>query len=282
MKFALDAGLFAYQSWEETFELYAKAGITYVELSQRIGFIFHEVTEADLKRVGKLIEQNGLKLAGMIPMVPLASPLEEERHTAVDDWKRFISVSAELGAKDIFAEMTGNAQYKKETALCTRAFQRSIDALIPVLEDADMQASFEPHPGDFLEDNKTAVDMIREIGHPRVGYLFCMPHSFLMGTEPAPEMVAYAGKSITHTHIADTHPASRIIAPPEVGAHEHMLPGWGEVDFPAIIEALRKVDYEGFVSAPLFSHADRDPKVPLNVAIEMKNYAVSELGVSAD
>jgi len=176
--------------------------------------------------------------------------------------------------------MTGNPNYRKETDLSMRAFKRSIDALAPVLDDADIHASFEPHPGDFLENHKSAVDMIRDIGHPRVGYLFCMPHSFVMGTETAPEMIAYAGESITHTHIADTHRPCRIIAPPEVGAHEHLLPGWGEVDFPAILDALRKVAYDGFVSAPLFSHADKDPQVALNAAIEMKRYASEMLGIS--
>jgi len=100
--------------------------------------------------------------------------------------------------------------------------------------------------------------------------------------QTAVEMIEYAGKTITHIHIADTHPVWRIIAMGGVGAHEHMLPGWGEVDFVSIIAALRKVGYNGFVSAPLFSHADRDPKVPLGAAMEMRTYAVDTLGLTLE
>ncbi|HIJ64548.1 MAG TPA: sugar phosphate isomerase/epimerase [Candidatus Hydrogenedentes bacterium] len=281
MKLAIDSGLFACQSWEESFDQIAEAGYTFVEWSQRIGFFFQEVSEKELLRVGKLLERAGLKLAGMIPMCPLASPIQEEREKAVEDWKRLIAVTASLGARQIFGEMTGNPHFKEDRALCSNAFRRSLAALAPVLADARMRASFEPHPGDFIEGNHAAVDFLRDLGHAEIGYLFCMPHAFVMGEQSAADMVRYAGNTITHVHIADTHPASRIIAPPEVRAHEHMLPGWGELDFPSILEALHAVAYDGFVSAVLFSHADSDPAVPLQVAQAMKQYAVETLGLTA-
>ncbi len=284
MRLAIDTGLFAYQSWEETFDLIAESGIQYVEWSQRGDFRFQEVEEKELLRVGALIARAGLNLAGMIPMCPIASPLEEERHNAVADWKRLIRLTASLGAKDIFGEMSGNWDFRKELSLGTKAFKRSMDELAPALAEAGMHASFEPHPGDFIEENNAAVNLIREVNHKEIGYLFCMPHVFVMPPrdtkQTAVEMIEYAGKSITHTHIADTHPVWRIIAMGGIGAHEHMLPGWGEVDFLAIVAALRKLDYDGFVSAPLFSHADKDSKVPLDAAIQMREYAVKTLGIS--
>ncbi|MBI5095294.1 MAG: sugar phosphate isomerase/epimerase [Candidatus Hydrogenedentes bacterium] len=284
MRLAIDTGLFPYQSWEETFELIAESGIKYVEWSQRGDFVFQDVEEKELLRVGKLIERAGLELAGMIPMCPLASPIEAERHKAVADWKRLIAITASLGARQMFGEMTGNALFKKEVLLCTDAFKRSMEALAPTLAEAGMHASFEPHPGDFVEENNKAVDLIREMGHREVGYLFCMPHTYVMTPsdtrQTAVEMIQYAGKTITHTHIADTHPVWRIITMGGAGAHEHMLPGWGELDFPAIAQALREVGYDGFVSAPLFSHADRDGRVVLKAAITMREYAVNTLGIA--
>jgi myo-inositol catabolism protein IolH len=278
LRLAIDTGVFALQSWEETFDLIAEAGYGYVEWSQRVGFAFDQVETPELVRVGKLISRAGLKLAGMIPMCRLASPLEEERNTAVESWKRLIGISASLGAPQMFGEMTGNPDFKKEVSLCTNAFKRSLDELAPVLADAGMRASFEPHPGDFIEESNKAVDLIRETGHQEVGYLFCIPHSFVMGSQPAAEMIRYAGKSITHVHIADTHRPTRMIAPPEVRAHEHMIPGWGEVDFVPIFEVLREVGYDGFVSAVVFSHSD----APSRAALEMKEFAVGRLGLRLD
>lgn len=288
MKLALDAGLFPYQTWEEAFDLVAQAGFKYVEWSQRGDFQFHKLSEKEMLKVGRLIERSGLKLAGMIPMAPIASPLEDERHEAVEAWKRCIAVSAELGAKQIFGEMTGNPEFNKQTELCRRAFARSLEAIAPVLAEAGIHASLECHPGDFVEENDKAVDMLRDLGHKEVGYLYCMPHTFLMGNpdaEPrqtAREMILYAGDLITHTHIADTYPQWRIIAPPNAGQHEHLLPGWAEVPFEEIMEALREIGYDGFVSAPLFSHADKDASIPLDIAIKMREYGENTLGIPVE
>jgi myo-inositol catabolism protein IolH len=273
MILAIDTGLFAFQGWEETFDLAARAGFRYVEWSQRAEFKFDETPDAELERVGRLMGRAGLRLLGMIPMVRLASPLEEERKAAVEHWKRFIAITASLGARRIFGEMTGNPAFKAEADLCRRALARSLEELAPLLVSAGMTACFEPHPGDFCEDSDAAADLVRQLGLPSVRYLFCIPHSFVMGARPAPDMVRYAGSTIGHVHLADTHRPTRIIAPAEVRAHEHMIPGWGEVDFPAIVHALRAVDYGGFLTAVLFSHADD----PLKAALATREYATGRL-----
>jgi len=278
MTLSIDTGLPAYLGWEATFDLIARAGYRYVEWSQRGDFKFDEQTDAELERVGRQMQRAGLRLLGMIPMVRLASPLEEERLAAVGHWKRFIAITASLGARRIFGEMTGNPAFKTDAGLSRRALARSLETLAPVLEAAGMTASFEPHPGDFCENSDAAVDLVRGLGLPAVRYLFCIPHSFVMGSKPAPEMVRYAGPTIGHVHIADTHRSMRIIAPADVLAHEHMVPGWGEVDFPAIVEALRAAGYGGFLTAVLFSHPDD----PLPAALAMKDYATSRLGLTLE
>jgi sugar phosphate isomerase/epimerase len=40
--------------------------------------------------------------------------------------------------------------------------------------------------------------------------------------------------------------------------HKHLIPGSAEIDFAAIWDALRSVDYAGYVSVELFDH-DADP-----------------------
>jgi myo-inositol catabolism protein IolH len=278
MKLAVDTGVAAFQGWEETFDTLARAGFRYVEWSQRAEFKFDEVKDADLERVGRRMQGSGLRLLGMIPMVRLASPLEEERIAAVAHWKRFVPLTAQLGASRIFGEMTGNPAFKTQGDLCRRAFARSLEALAPVLESAHMTACFEPHPGDFIEDSDAAVDFLRSLAIPRVRYLFCIPHSFVMKGGTAPEMVRHAGATTGHVHLADTHRPTRIIAPAEVLAHEHMVPGWGEVDFPAIFDALRTAGYDGFATAVLFSHADD----PSGAAVATREYATARLGLALE
>lgn len=77
----------------------------------------------------------------------------------------------------------------------------------------------EPHPDDFVEDGREAVDMIRGINHPNVTFLYCAPHTFHMGGEIA-GIMQYAGDLLTHLHVADSfdHRASSglryIVNPP--------------------------------------------------------------------
>ena len=56
---------------------------------------------------------------------------------------------------------------------------------------------------------------------------------------------------------SDTHKVERIIAPPEVKAHLHLVPGRGDIDFGAILGALRGIGYDGTLSVHIISETDR-------------------------
>jgi myo-inositol catabolism protein IolH len=119
--------------------------------------------------------------------------------------------------------------------------------------------------------------MLRKTECDRVGYLYCCPHTFLIGAD-AGSMIRYAGKDLSHVHIADTHRMERIVQPsvvrssPDLQArfkreiHEHLIPCLGDLDFKAIFQALRRVGYDGFLSAIPFSFSD----TPVEAAIQTR------------
>ena len=98
-------------------------------------------------------------------------------------------------------------------------FWRSLEELLPIFEREGIQLRLEPHPDDFIEDGREAVDMIRGINHPNVSFLYCAPHTFHMGGDLA-GIMEYAGDLLTHLHVADSfdHRASSglryIVNPP--------------------------------------------------------------------
>jgi myo-inositol catabolism protein IolH len=160
-----------------------------------------------------------------------------------------------MGAQSLTTRMTGDVSRADE---CRRAFMRSMEALVPLLEEAGLRASIEPHPRHFVEHNDEAVDLIREIGSPYVGYLYCMAHTFWLGDDAA-RMIRYAAGTLTHVHVADTHRPERIVsAGRDARPHNHFIPGWGEVDFESTFRALLDMGYDGYLSAELYSHPD-DP-----------------------
>src|SRR5207245_2270748 len=138
------------------------------------------------------------------------------RQAALRYWKRAIELTLELDCNVMNSEFNG----RPEAASRSEAqFWRSMEELLPIFEREGVQLRLEPHPDDFVEDGKTAVDMIRGINSPNVSFLYCAPHTFHQGGNMV-EIMEYAGDLLTHLHLADSfdHTASSglryIVNPP--------------------------------------------------------------------
>lgn len=251
MRISAETGIAARLPLAETLAVVARSGYRWIELSHP-QFQPHAVSAAEVAHLGRALNDTGLRLAALLDLLGTASPDPAGRRQAVDHWKRTIDVAHELGCPLLTSEMGGQGVPADKARA---AFAASAEELQPILEQAGVTLAFECHPGDFVEGSDQAVDFLRELGCPGIRYLFCAPHSFIMGSDVA-AMVAHAGDLVAHVHIADTHRPSRILAarPPE--PHEHLVPGWGEVDFAGLVGALKAVQYSGCLSACVFSHAD--------------------------
>ena len=67
-----------------------------------------------------------------------------------------------------------------------------MEELLPVFEAEGVRLVLEPHPDDFEEDGKAAIDLIRGINSPLVSFLYCAPHTFHMGND-APGIIGVRG-----------------------------------------------------------------------------------------
>jgi myo-inositol catabolism protein IolH len=180
---------------------------------------------------------------------------ETTRLEAVEKWKRSIDSASLLGLDVITTELTGDP---KEPEAGEKQFKKSMEVVLPLLEKANIHMSVEPHPGDFFEDGNKTVDLVREYNSPLVGYLYCTPHTFLMGTSIR-EMIRHAGKDLTFVHVGDSYRPERFMTQSGTGLHHHLIPGWGEVDFKETFDALWEIGYRGVISVMTFSHPD-DPE----------------------
>ncbi len=251
LRIAAETGIVGGLPLSEALAVVARAGYQWIELSHP-QFQAHSVGPAEVAALRESLRANGLQLAALLDLLGAAAPDPGARRGAVDDWKRAIDTAAALGCPLLTSEM-GGQRVPAEQARA--AFAASVEDLEPALEQAGVTLAFECHPGDFIENSDEAVSFLRGLGCARVRYLFCAPHAFIIGGDVA-GMVARAGDMIAHVHIADTHRPARILAarPPE--PHEHLVPGWGEIDFAALVRALQAAGYSGCLSACVFSHAD--------------------------
>lgn len=265
MKIALDPYMFRSLPFAEVCRIAAAMGYDAIELSPRPDFIpFFTHPRADRAKVAEYrsaLHESGMEISSVLPLYRWSSPDEDERLAAIRYWKRAIQLTVELGVTVMNSEFNG----RPEAAAASEAqFWRSMEELLPILEREGIALNLEAHPDDFIERNDAAVDLVRGIDSAAVGYLYCVPHTFHLGSDIA-SMIAYAAPVLTHVHVADVfdHRASSglryIVNPPGSTArvHQHLDIGQGEVDWDACFGALRKVGFDGILTSCVFAWEER-------------------------
>jgi myo-inositol catabolism protein IolH len=190
-----------------------------------------------------------------------SGPDEDERQAAVRYWKRAIQVTTELGCTVMNSEFNGRPE---QASLSEAMFWRSLEELLPIFEKEGVGLRLEPHPDDFIEDGRLAVDIIRGINSKVVTFLYCAPHTFYQGGD-IKGIIEYAGDLLTQVHVADSFDfrASSglryIVNPPGSTAriHQHLDIGQGEVEWDVFFGTLGAMKFDGIMTACVFAWEER-------------------------
>ncbi|GAA1615263.1 sugar phosphate isomerase/epimerase [Kribbella sancticallisti] len=265
MKLSLDPYMFRSTPLLELPALVASLGYEWLELSPRDDFLpffnHARVDDAGVAAFKRELGKAGVGVSSVLPLYKWSGPDEDERQAAVRYWKRAIRITADLGVDVMNSEFNGRPE---QAARSESQFWRSMEELLPVFEAEGVRLVLEPHPDDFEEDGKAAIDLIRGINSPLVSFLYCAPHTFHMGND-APGIIGYAGDLLTNLHIADSfdHTGSSglryIVNPPgsTVRVHQHLDIGQGEVDFDELFASLASAGFDGTITACVFAWEER-------------------------
>jgi myo-inositol catabolism protein IolH len=266
MKLAVDPYMLRNTTTLETLPaVVAELGYQHIELSPRedyTPFFLHPRANSDVvTRFKRALDAAGVKIASHLPLYRWSGPDEDERQAAVRYWKRAIQLTVDLDCDVMNSEFNGRPD---DASRSEAQFWRSLDELLPIFEREGMQLRIEPHPDDFVEDGKTAVDMIRGINSSNVSFLYCAPHTFHMGGNMR-EILRYAGDLLTQLHLADSfdHTASSrlryIVNPPGSTAriHQHLDIGQGEVKWDEFFATLAEIGFDGIATVCVFAWEDR-------------------------
>lgn len=185
-------------------------------------------------------------------------PYEPYRRVRIEHTLRSLDLARDLGSPCITTEPGGPLEPGQRWQ---EGLSRFVEALKPVAEHAEkvgVKLLVEPEPGLLVENVEQSEALMAEMAdYPAVGLNFDIGHFFCVG-EDLPTAVRRLARHIGHVHLEDIA-ADRV--------HFHRVPGEGAIDFPGVLEALRQIGYDGWVTVELYPYID-DPDAAARQARE--------------
>ncbi len=278
MKIALDPYMIRHEPLDRLPQAVAELGYAHIELSPRSDFldwwVMPRATKERMAAFRQAMRASGVALASLQPMYRWASPFEDERQWAMRCWKKAIEVAIEMECALMVSEFGRGASPERSVngpaganpkEMCEAAWFRSMDELLPILEREGITLSVEPHPEDWIEQLRPAMDIVRNMGSKALRLSYIAPHTFHYGGDMA-AMLREAAPLLAHVRVADTfdHRKSSqlryIVNPPgshHIRVHQHLDMGQGEIDWDLFFGTLGSAGFDGVLSSCVFAWEER-------------------------
>jgi sugar phosphate isomerase/epimerase len=160
---------------------------------------------------------------------------EQKREKHVRRLVRHIEIAAQLGIEVVVIHPGGRrmattrAEWERDRRLNVETFRRLGD----LAGERGVRIGLENLMGRYRAPYEL-IDLIDEIGHPAMGVTFDTSHANVVGLD-LPAAIREFGPLLVATHVSDN----------DGSGDQHRTPGNGQIDWPAVMEALRDAGYTG-------------------------------------
>ncbi len=282
MKLAFSTNAYMKYSFAEAVRRLARIGYAGVEVMADVPHAWPAgLLDEQKQAIRQALAENRLEISNVnaFMMNAISDPrqrywhpswIEPDRHyrqIRIDHTIRGLSLARELGAPCITTEPGGPVEPGGSWSAALRLF---VEVLKPVIEHAEKEGVLlliEPEPGLLVEKADQFLELMQHIDSPAVGLNFDIGHFYCVGDEPAPTVKRLA-TFIRHFHLEDIA-ASRV--------HHHLVPGEGAIDFAATFQAIRSIDYEGWITIELYPYVD-NPDAAATTAFQRVNHIMAQTG----
>jgi sugar phosphate isomerase/epimerase len=255
---AFSTNAFKKNTFEEALYSIAGIGYTAVELMADLHHAYPPLmTPARTREIRDLLAKLKLTVSNVNAFTLFAcgdtyrptwiEDADADRQRRVEHTLGAVRLAADFDCKTVSLQpggpMIGTGLTRDEAA---RRFARGLEQCIPLAREKGVILAVEPEPGLFIQTaaeyldfkntyfrNEPAIQMNCDCGH-----LFCC------GEDPA-KVIREHPEHISHIHIEDIG-ANRV--------HQHLTPGKGAINFPAIFEAVETVGYKRPVTVELYPY----------------------------
>lgn len=223
----------------------AELGYDGAEITVMYHAVPQETDAARRREIAKRLADAGLEASALHFIFPaglsMVAAERSERARVGEHLGTVLDLAADLGAGAVVVGGGGMRMVPKDTDRAT-AVARVVEVFGDIARHAERTGvtacfealnRYETQIGRTLGECAAYVD---QIGSPKLGIAGDIFH---MNIEESslPEAIEQAGRRLAHLHIPDSH---------------RMAPGGGHVDFSAVLRALRKIGYEGYISPEIF------------------------------
>ncbi|MBV9673731.1 MAG: sugar phosphate isomerase/epimerase [Verrucomicrobia bacterium] len=250
---------------EETIKRIAKIGYDGIEIGAAAPHAYPAYVSKDRRKaIRNVLQDNNLEVSSMLPApgggpgFNVASPLEEERKAAIEQYKQVAELCADLGGGTLLY-VAGWQIYGTPRQ---QAWDWSREALSEIAKSVGafgITVAIEPTPTDsnLVESCDDAIELMEQVGEGNVGLMFDTQHAYYRNEVPT-DYVYRMGKNLRHLHIS------------ELGRG---APGSGKGDFVGLVAALKDIGYNGYLAMEIgFNRRDVEPDQIARQAYEyMKN-----------
>ena len=237
--------------------LAAEAGYDGIEVAPfTIGDSVEDVTPPQRRVLRRAAEDNGLEIVGIhwLLVKPeglyINHPDEAIRGRTTDYLKAEVDFCADLGGRVM---IVGSPKQRNVLEGDTRqaTWDRTVEVfrrLAPYAHGKGVTLCMEaltPRETNFINTAAEARALVQEVDHP--GLQMMLDVKAMCGdVEPIPDIIRKTAPWLRHLHAND----------------ENLLgPGFGDVDYVPIVEALRQARFEGYVSVEVFDFSPGPEKI---------------------
>ena len=250
MKFAVCNETFLDWPFDKAFAFAAECGYTGIEIAPfTVAQYATQITAAQRTEIRRQADNAGLEVVGLHWLLAktegfhVTHPDAAVRRKTSQYMGELARLCADVGGKVLVFGSPAQRSLLPGVSM-EQAMENAAEVIrgaLPVMEDADVTLALEPltpQETDFLNTAAEAVELAERIGSPHVRlHLDCK--AMVAEPQPIPAVIRRYHPFMAHFHANDPN---------------RQGPGFGELDFVPIFEALGEVDYRGWVSVEVFDY----------------------------
>ncbi len=217
-----------------------------------------EGKSSDYERIGKILQDLDLGCTAVTSLFDDGNPASPDpaiRQKAIEQMKWRIEMGAAMGAEIIggpfhsaFASFSGQPPTVEERKRSAEVLRAAAEIAAPynIVLTPEALNRFECYLYNTLGD---IAELIQAVDHPNLRMIFDTHHAHIE-EKSMREVITSHASHIAHVHISES---------------DRGTPGSGQVNWQAVFDGLREIDYEGWLTIEAFSRNNPEFASAINV-----------------